>query len=37
MNDLISRQAAIALAKDICVPIKEGEVKNERREREGLL
>lgn len=24
MEDLISRQAAIALAKDICVPIKDG-------------
>ena len=26
MNDLISRQAAIALAKDIIVPIKDGTV-----------
>lgn len=26
MNDLISREAALALAKDICVPNKDGMV-----------
>lgn len=30
MNDLISRQAALALAKDICVPIKDGTVYRHR-------
>lgn len=30
MDDLISRQAAIALAKDICVPIQNGTVYKHR-------
>jgi hypothetical protein len=30
MTDLISRQAALALAKDICVPIKDGTVYRHR-------
>lgn len=31
MSDLISRQAAMALAKDICVPTKDGKVYKDRR------